>query len=130
MVAEGVPEAGAGGVHAGQAAVPEMDRADQEHQGHPCALQEVGLCARPATREIRLSCKLSSYKAREKHCHIHRMFVVTALDKEKGVYKETIKTPSEVKKKNKKEHVFETSSHRSLARKHTAKRIQKRNQIM
>lgn len=92
VVAEGVPEAGAGGVHAGQAAVPEVDRADQEHQGHPCSVQEVGLCARPATREIRLSCKLSSYRAREKHCHIHRMFVVTALDKEKGVYKETIKT--------------------------------------
>ena len=42
VVAEGVPEAGAGGVHAGQAAVPEVDRADQEHQGHPCSVQEVG----------------------------------------------------------------------------------------
>ena len=44
LVAVGVSEAGARGLHASQATVPEMDRADQEHQGHQSALQQVGLC--------------------------------------------------------------------------------------
>ena len=52
LVAVGVSEAGARGLHASQATVPEMDRADQEHQGHQSALQQVGLCVGIARKKI------------------------------------------------------------------------------
>ena len=42
------------------------------------------------------------------------MFVVTALDKEKGVYKETIKTQSEFKKQNKQKNMFSKLAYTGL----------------
>ena len=56
VVAEGVAEAGAGGVHAGQVAVPEADGADQEHHGHPC----VCVLAPPREKsDCRVNCRVT-----------------------------------------------------------------------